>query len=314
MTVEQPLSASLAVILAELAGSGSVPWSSWPAGEAPERFGLVRQGDRVVPLAPFDPLRAEALQAALSPAAARWLRQLEVFPAIGSTNTHLMNQAASRSLDGQVCLAEVQVQGRGRRGRNWMSPFGAQLAVSLGLAVERPPAELGGVSLVVGLAVADALDQLGVADVTLKWPNDVLLGAAKLGGILIEMVHGRGTELVVGVGINVALPEAVRNQLPHAVASLADRPGSPGRNPLAACIISRVVEFVRAFDDQGFGPFRPVFEARHHYHGQDCVLLQGDLVIAGTVTGISDSGGLLVHTEGGIREFHGGEVSLRTTR
>src|SRR5690606_6260917 len=121
------------------------------------------------------------------------------------------------SVDGHVCLAELQIAGRGRRGRDWFSPFGANLALTIGKRIDRPAAALGGASLVVGLAVLDALEQLGVPELALKWPNDVLLRGAKLGGILIELSARPQTELVVGIGLNVALPPRIRAELPQEV-------------------------------------------------------------------------------------------------
>jgi BirA family biotin operon repressor/biotin-[acetyl-CoA-carboxylase] ligase len=223
-----------------------------------------------------------------------------------------MARAQQESVDGVVYTAELQVQGRGRRGRSWSSPFGANLAISLGVAVAVTPARLGGVSLVVGLAVVEALEQLQVSGLALKWPNDVLLGGDKLGGILIEMTQARGgTELVVGIGLNVALPETVRAILPPGIADLAGAGVTAPRSVVAARVISAVVEFVGEFARQGFEPFLAPFNARHAFHGKECTVLMGERRIAGRVAGVTQSGELILLTADGPRTFHGGEVSLR---
>lgn len=303
---------ALTRFFAELSRSGVAPLSAWPLDDDLEVFGLERRGELVVPTAPFDPLDSTAIRAALSPQARSWLRDLTVLPVIGSTNMVLMERAQQGSVDGCVCLAELQVQGRGRRGRTWLSPFGANLAVSIGIAVNGPPAALGGASLVVGLAVVAALEQLGASELGLKWPNDVLLRGAKLGGILIEMTQsGAGVQLVVGVGVNVVVPAAVRAKLDLPVADLASSGASPGRSLLAGKIIASVVEFVGQFARVGFLPFIPVFNAKHAFHGREVHILQGEQRIPGRVSGVSEQGGLLLETATGQKEFHGGEVSLR---
>jgi BirA family biotin operon repressor/biotin-[acetyl-CoA-carboxylase] ligase len=177
--------------------------------------------------------------------------------------------------------------------------------------VERPAPELGGVSLVVGLAVLDALERLDVTGLALKWPNDVLLRDAKLGGILIELARQWGTELIIGIGLNVALPQPVRAALPPAVADLSDVTPPLSRNELAGRIVSSVVEFVGEFERLGFAPFKAAFDARHAYHGRACRVLQGEQRIHGTVAGVSGDGELILETPDGTRSFNGGEVSLR---
>lgn len=301
----------LADAFATLAASGRAAADGWPADEAPETYGLERQGDWVVPAGRFDPLRDADLRAALSHRARGWLRDLEILPVIGSTNARLLELAEGTPVAGRICTAEVQVQGRGRRGRSWASPFGANLAISLGMASSLPPAELGGVSLVVGLGVLDALERLDVPGLALKWPNDVLLDGDKLGGILIELTQRRGTELVIGIGLNVALPPAVRRELPAGVTDLAGRGVERSRSALAGAVVSAVVEFVGEFERLGFEPFRAPFDARHAYHGRACHVLQGERRIVGRVAGVSAQGELQMETAEGLQSFNGGEVSLR---
>jgi BirA family transcriptional regulator, biotin operon repressor / biotin---[acetyl-CoA-carboxylase] ligase len=296
----------------ELARSGSAPLAAWPIDEDLEVYGLQRVGDSVEPLVAYDPLCPVGIRAALTPPCIEWLSSIEVWPVIGSTNAELMRRAQTSSINGCVCLAEIQTQGRGRRGRAWYSPFGANLAASIGLAMSRPASTLGGASLVVGLAVVDALDRLGVPDIALKWPNDVLLAGAKVGGILIEMLQlGSQVQLVVGIGLNVSLPQQLRTQLEQEVADLVSSGFSHPRDRLAATVVSSVVEFMVEFDRSGFQPFIEAFNERHYYQGRQVQVLQGESRISGEVRGVSDGGALLLQTPSGLAQFHGGEVSLR---
>ena len=134
----------------------------------------------------FEPLEATAIEGHLSPDVQRWVRELRIHQEIDSTNTHLVRRASTESIDGIICLAESQTSGRGRRGRTWLTPTGQSIAISLGQSLGVPVAEVGPLSLVVGIGVAVSLQKMGVEDVRLKWPNDILLDGAKAGGILIE--------------------------------------------------------------------------------------------------------------------------------
>lgn len=304
--------ARLEAAVLTLVRDGRVAVESLPV--APEQLGL--DSDAVYAWLPrhVDLLDVDTIQARLSGRAREWLRALSVHRVIGSTSTRLAEESQTSTIAGRVHLAEVQLAGRGRRGRTWFSPLGGNLAVSLGFASERPPAELGGLSLVVGLGVVDALDGLGVDGVTLKWPNDLLLDGAKLAGILIELLQTpRGAEFSVGIGINVALPQAVRTSVDQAIADLSHGAGAaPDRSRLAGAVISSVVEFVLEFQRLGFEPFRAAFDARHHLLGREgTVITTGAELQRGEVLGVSASGGLRLRTAAGVREFHGGEVSLR---
>ena len=304
--------ARLEAAVMTLARDGRVALENLPA--APQQLGL--ESDAVHAWLPrhVDLLDAHSIRAGLDGRARDWLRALQVHRVIGSTSTRLAEESETSTIAGRVLLAEVQLAGRGRRGRTWFSPLGGNLAVSLGFASERPPAELAGLSLVVGLGVVDALDRLGVEGVALKWPNDLLLGGAKLAGILIEVLQTpRGAEFSVGIGINVALPEAVRTGVGQDVTDLRHGAGSaPDRSLLAGAVISSVVEFVLEFQRLGFEPFRGAFDARHHLLGREgTVFASGAEPQRGEVLGVSGSGGLRLRTAAGVREFHGGEVSLR---
>lgn len=297
-----------------LLAHGCAPLDECPLpGAQLETLGLRVDGAQVVLPADWDPLVAADIRAGLGGAAAAWLTRLDVYPAIGSTNAELAQRARLEPIAGQVCLAEVQLAGRGRRGRSWQSPLGGNLALSLGFAPPRPVPELGALSLVVGLAVLDALEGCGVEGLALKWPNDVLLQGAKLGGILMELVSGPGAgAVVVGVGINLRLPAAARLGIEQAVADLASAVTVlPRRSHLAARLVDCIVTFARGFADSGFAPFVPAFDRRHAYQDAEVLVLQGERALQARVLGVAQDGGLRIVTGEGERTVHGGEVSLR---
>jgi len=211
-----------------------------------------------------------------------------------------------------VRLAELQVQGRGRRGRSWASPYASNLALSVGARLPQSPDQLGGFSLCIGLAVADRLQTLEAPDVSLKWPNDVLVGGRKVAGILVELHRaGAASEVVVGVGINFRLPEAVRAGIEQPVTDLEEAGLHLSRNQLAAGLISSLVDYIEVFAADGFPPMTGAFDALHRYHRQTCTVLLGNETVTGKVAGVSNQGELLLEIDGRIRRFSAGEVSLR---
>ena len=258
-------------------------------------------------------LRTEAVRSALTPQAAAWLARLEIRAHLPSTNTALFDRAPGASVEGQVLTAEVQTAGRGRRGRNWHSPFARNLAVSLGVALPWPAAEVGAFSLVVGLAVRTALADIGLRDVQLKWPNDVLLEGRKLAGILIEVRDTSPAEAVVGIGINVGGGARVAQRVDQPVADITERIRRPPRNRLLGAVINRLVEAKRRFATAGFAPFVAEWEHAHHHQDRTVTLLLPGRTapVTGTALGVDRGGALRLATAQGERTFVAGEVSLR---
>ena len=273
--------------------------------------------DQAVLDADVDLLSAATIREALDPATVDWLRELAVHAHIGSTNTALLARLDTGGVTGRVVTAEVQTAGRGRRGRTWLSPFGRNLAVSIGVAVDRSASELGALSLVVGLAVREALLEFGLREVGLKWPNDVLMHGAKLAGILIELAQpNRPAELVVGIGVNVGCRQAIAGRVEQAVADVAEQVERPSRNRLLAVLVNHVVAACRRFGAEGFEPFLGPWDAAHHYHGRAVTLtLPGASspggAVHGTVLGVAGNGALRIASAAGVREYIAGEVSLR---
>jgi BirA family biotin operon repressor/biotin-[acetyl-CoA-carboxylase] ligase len=260
-------------------------------------------------------LDVERILAALSAEAQRRIARLEIHDAIDSTNTRLMREAADGAPSGTLCLAERQTAGRGRLGRTWVSPFGANLYLSLLWRFPFGPAGLAGLSLAAGAAVADALRAAGAGDIALKWPNDVLWQRRKLAGLLLEVAgeaHGPA-HVVVGVGVNTHLePDQ---------GSAIDRPwvdldqvlgrGAYSRNALAAALAEGLVAAMERFAREGMAPFLADWERYDLYRGEQVEVHWGQQRVCGTHLGLDPQGALRLDTGAGIQTFQAGEVSLR---
>jgi BirA family biotin operon repressor/biotin-[acetyl-CoA-carboxylase] ligase len=251
------------------------------------------------------------------------LAQLEVHEQIDSTNRLALQRAQEGCGRGHVVVAEQQTAGRGRRGRQWVSPFGRNIYCSAVWEFDGGAAALEGLSLAVGVAVAQALTAIGVRDVGLKWPNDVVWGGRKLAGILLEMVGdaaGR-CQVVVGIGINVAMSVSAQTQqidqpwvdVQTALGGAA-APDSASRNQLLAALLGQLLPTLQQFEREGFSALRAAWSALDSFNGRDVVVHLGERLVLGVAAGVSASGALLVDTDCGRQEFHGGEVSLRLAR
>jgi len=303
---------SLTEDLERLVGAGELPADDINApAELLAELGFEIAGDRVLVPA-VERLDAARIRDALKPRARRWLAGFEVRSIVGSTSDLLLERAHRGSVDGFVMTAELQLGGRGRRGRRWLSPFARNVAVSAGFAFPIAPAEMGGFSLAIGLAVVDVLERMEVPGVALKWPNDVLLDGRKLCGILIDLVAApAGVQVVVGVGVNVALPRAALAQIDQPVTDLSTAGVGVSRNQLVAELTSSLVDFAGGFAESGFGPMVAAYDAHHYYHLRRCRVLEGERSTSGTVRGVTARGELVLETPAGVRRFGAGEVSLR---
>lgn len=240
---------------------------------------------------------------------------LHLFAQLDSTNAFLMRHDNPAL---QVCLAESQSAGRGRRGRTWVSPFAQNIYCSIGWGFEGGVAALEGLSLAVGLVIVRTLQQFGISGLELKWPNDVLYQNQKLAGVLIEMTGDPAgyCQVVIGVGINVAMSDdqspAITQpwiDLRHIFAQqkLAEVP----RNLVAATLIDKLVLMLSTYEQQGFAHYCAEWQTFNVHAGQRVELRNGNFVHSGICLGISDTGALLLETAQGTEVFHGGEISLR---
>ena len=243
---------------------------------------------------------------------------VEAVEEIDSTNTELMRRARAGRLEPVLLVAERQTAGRGRLGRPWQSAQqskdgAASLTFSLGLSLA--PREWSGLSLAVGVGVAESLDPAGDSKVALKWPNDLWADDRKLAGILIEtaMPHAGRAEgpaapryLVIGIGINIGPREADGMRTPPAWLRQW-RPDATGPEVLAE-LAAPLVRSVQAFEAQGFAPFAERFAARDALRGREVQLSDGSF---GTCEGVAWGGELQVRTDAGLQMVSSDEVSVR---
>jgi len=240
---------------------------------------------------------------------------IEIFDTLDSTNSRLMQRATQGAPGGHALAAEVQTAGRGRRGRVWHSGLGHTLTFSLLWHFAQGARELGGLSLAVGVALARALRAAGAPAAQLKWPNDVVLPAGKLAGILIEMqgdVLGPSTA-VIGAGINVRADARVQAAVDQPVADLETAAGQTiDRNLLLARLLRELSTVIEVFARDGFTALRDEWQQLHAQQDQPvCLLLPDGKDIAGIARGVAEDGALLLETAAGLSRHHSGEVSLR---
>ncbi len=272
---------------------------------------------------PVNLLDPAAIRAALPEQASRRLANLEVAWSIDSTNSELLRRRAPEGAGVDVLLAERQTGGRGRRGRVWASPLAAHLYLSLARAFGGGLARLGGLSLVAGVAVAEALHQLGFGEVRLKWPNDVVVadpeGLRKLGGLLIEGSgeHAGPARAVIGLGLNVRMPDAVARALDQPwcdLAGLAPASHGPDRNLVVAMVLAHLLPALDVFDVEGLAPFLRRYAAFDALAGQAVTLYSATATQSGTALGIAEDGALRLRLDDGREQnVHAGEVSVRRT-
>jgi BirA family biotin operon repressor/biotin-[acetyl-CoA-carboxylase] ligase len=247
------------------------------------------------------PLAIPAIAAALGPLASRF--DIDVLGECDSTNARLLARADAAS--GTVLVAERQTAGRGRMGRTWVSDPAASLTFSL---LWRLPAGAtpGGLSLAVGVAVAEALRGLGIEGIALKWPNDILREGKKLGGILVELA---GNAAVIGIGLNLRLPEGLPPEVSHGAAAIG---AELDRNRLLAALLISLHGVLEAFGAGGFVALRNRWQALNAHTGAPVrVIGEFAVPVEGICMGVDVDGALLLETAVCVQRILSGEVSLR---
>jgi BirA family biotin operon repressor/biotin-[acetyl-CoA-carboxylase] ligase len=267
---------------------------------------------------PVELLDARRIRAELAPHREARLRSLDLLFEVDSTNTRLLAAPPPPTGGADACLCELQHAGRGRRGRSWIAPFGAGVAMSVAWTFSDGARSLPGLSLGVGVAVSRALVRLGAQGVALKWPNDIWYQDRKLGGVLIELrAEASGpAHVVIGLGLNVALSAAARREIEAGgvrVAAVADACGSRAlsRNLVAGAILDELLSMLEHFEREGFAAFRDAWTALDALKGRPALVLLGDTVVLGTAQGVDSEGALLLDTGDRVQRFVSGEASLR---
>ncbi|MCJ0976038.1 bifunctional biotin--[acetyl-CoA-carboxylase] ligase/biotin operon repressor BirA [Pseudomonas sp. PS1] len=239
--------------------------------------------------------------------------RLHLAECVGSTNAEALRLIAQGDPPPFVVIAEMQSSGRGRRGREWVSPPCQNVYFSLALRVCSGAEGLSGLSLVVGLAVLDALVRVGVQHVGLKWPNDVYIGDQKVAGILLELTGDLADVcfVVIGIGINVNMV-ASEGRISQSWTSVRESLGqSLDRNTLISILSESLDVYLRRHKDEGFVGLRDEWESKHIWQSRFCILSAGVRPVKGKVLGVDERGALRMEVDGGEQRFSGGELSLR---
>ena len=264
-----------------------------------------------------DVLDRETIVLALAVSTRAQVQHLSVAQQTASTQIDAL--AAPVPVQGcAVFFADRQTAGSGRRGRTWVSPPSANLYMSVSRRFTGAPAALSGLSLAVGVALAEAINTAelcGATRVGVKWPNDLVVGQRKLGGILIELRAGvdAGTDAAIGIGINVRMPPEAGAQIDQPWCDLAQIAAELiSRNALAATLLDGLLPALEQFDTSGLTGFVSRWQALDSIVGQPVRILDGPRTHEGIALGITDAGALLLAQGGQERAFHGGEVSLRS--
>ncbi|WP_159238027.1 bifunctional biotin--[acetyl-CoA-carboxylase] ligase/biotin operon repressor BirA [Raoultella terrigena] len=239
--------------------------------------------------------------------------RVTVLSVIDSTNQYLLDRL-NELQSGDACVAEYQQAGRGRRGRKWFSPFGANLYLSIYWRLEQGPAAAVGLSLVIGIVIAEVLQSLGADKVRVKWPNDLYLQDRKLSGILVELTGktGDAAQIVSGAGINLAMRRVESDVVNQGWISLQEAGVSIDRNALAARLIKELRAGLQLFEQDGLAPYLSRWEKLDNFLNRPVKLIIGDKEIFGISRGIDTQGALLLEQDGVIKPWVGGEISLRS--
>ncbi len=249
-----------------------------------------------------------------------WFK-LEILNEVASTNTYLMQQKGAAHAT--CAAAHIQTKGKGRRGRTWVSQLGASLTFSLIWRFSCGAAGLSGLSLAVGVALIRVFNSLGVNNVQLKWPNDVLVTEKdtpkKLAGILIELqgdLEGPSAA-VIGVGVNLNLPKNVLDSIDQPAIDLMSaqsiNQSKINQSMLLGLILKHLADVLSTFESHGFVGLRDEWLSYHAYQNKPVkMLLPNGTDVHGVVKSVADDGILLVETALGLQRFSAGEISLRS--
>lgn len=244
------------------------------------------------------------------------LQELLMINEIDSTNAYLQRFGDPELGNANVCIAEQQTAGRGRHGKSWKSSYGGSLLYSISWMFSEMPKDFSALTLAVGVEVKETLDDLGFSGIQLKWPNDLLIADAKLGGILLEVAQRKqGIHLVCGLGLNVQAGISDPS-IEHSVAALEDQraikiANKLSRNQLAAKITDRLVALFRIYPDKGFTMWKTRWQDAHAFTGEQVQVTSPEKIVKGIALGVDQDGAFLVQTDEEIVRFISNDVSVR---
>ncbi len=245
------------------------------------------------------------------------LESLDVLPEVDSTNSLLLRSEPPSAGRFKVAATDNQTAGRGRRDRTWESPPGSGLCLSIACTLTSQPKGLPALTLAVGMGIIEAMNSLSIGGVMLKWPNDLVVADAKLGGILTEVNHVSGSTptVVTGIGINIDLPDEFSAGLdsewatrPADLKSVMETP--PSATELAAAIVNQLVGVILRFDEKGFAAFEDGWPPVDWLYGKRIVVDSEDRQIEGNAAGVDAEGALLVDTMSGTERVINGTITV----
>lgn len=241
------------------------------------------------------------------------IQEIKIEDTLGSTNSELRLLTESSAQSGTILLAEQQTAGRGRSNKPWVSPFADGIALSLLWQFDKDPSELSGLSLAVGVAIAKAIQHyLSFNGIQLKWPNDILVNHAKLGGVLIDLMAESysETKVIIGIGINVKNSQAIQKQVEQPITDLAQLTAEKlSRNILVAQMINHLVPMLNTFQLHGFSAFHDAWQSLNAFAHKKITIQSKQGEITGICQGVNNRGALLLlDQQRRVREFLSGEV------
>ena len=260
-------------------------------------------------------MEKSAIQNLLSIESRKILEEIQLFEEIDSTNAEAIRQIQAGNTANRLVVARCQSAGRGRRGRRWLSPLDAGVYMSVMKQFALQPNALQGLSLLTALSLKQALNSLGISGLQLKWPNDILFQKKKLAGILLELQQrDRQCYLVFGIGLNIALPAELTQEIHRPVTditSIAD--DIPDHNCIVATVINALCNNLVEYEKSGFSSFRESWNEADSYLNSNIEIHNGKKRIIGKSLGVDSNGALLLQTASGLQSINGGEVfpSLR---
>ena len=243
------------------------------------------------------------------------LKELTIFEEIGSTNDE-----AKRNLeeienfnDSLAILSEKQTSGRGRSGKTWESPANVNVYLSFGWRSSLMPSDLEGLSLASGVEISNHLDSVIAEPLKIKWPNDLFLSERKTGGILVETTSSKkGTNIVIGVGLNVLMTDKEKNSIDQDWTSLSIHFDKEfDRNQIAGLMLEALFHIKNDFESKGFSYYKDRFEELNLLKNKECLATIEDVSLKGLAEGITENGELILNENGKIHRLRYGDVSIR---
>lgn len=260
-------------------------------------------------------MEKSAIQNLLSSDAQKSFEEIQLFEEIDSTNAEAIRQIRAGNIANRLLVARSQTAGRGRRGRSWLSPLDGGIYMSLLRQFTLPPNALQGLSLLTAISLKSALNSMGITGLKLKWPNDILFQKLKLAGILLELQQReQRCYLVFGIGLNIALPTKLKQELDRPVTDITSIAGFvPDNNQLVATVINELCTNLLEYERSGFSSFKERWNDADLFLNKNVEIHNGEKRIIGKSLGVDANGELLLETTAGLQSINAGEVfpSLR---